>query len=157
MILALIKDRKAVSSSKLGSSSLKAKVSSKAKAKASQSAGDSDSDIELIESKPSSTSTSRPKTTNNQLSSTSDASDIEVVHPALGWVYVGSHNFTQSAWGTLSGSGFNPVLNVTNYELGVVFPIKDEEQLRRVQLWERPPRRYEREDEPWVCHFMAAH
>ncbi len=30
-----------------------------------------------------------------------------------GWVYVGSHNFTPSAWGTLSGSGFNPTLNVS--------------------------------------------
>lgn len=29
-----------------------------------------------------------------------------------GWAYVGSHNFTPSAWGTLSGSGFNPSLNV---------------------------------------------
>lgn len=31
----------------------------------------------------------------------------------IGWAYVGSHNFTPSAWGTLSGSGFNPVLNVS--------------------------------------------
>lgn len=30
----------------------------------------------------------------------------------LGWAYVGSHNFTPSAWGTLSGTGFNPILNV---------------------------------------------
>ena len=30
----------------------------------------------------------------------------------VGWVYVGSHNFTPSAWGTLSGSAFNPTLNV---------------------------------------------
>lgn len=30
----------------------------------------------------------------------------------VGWAYVGSHNFTPSAWGTLSGSGFNPTLNV---------------------------------------------
>ena len=29
-----------------------------------------------------------------------------------GWVYVGSHNFTPSAWGTLSGSAFTPILNV---------------------------------------------
>ena len=107
MILALIKDKKMVSSSKVGSSSAKAKASS-SKAKASKPADDSDSDIELIESKPSSTSTSRPKATTND----SSTSDIEVVHPALGWVYVGSHNFTPSAWGTLSGSGFNPTLNV---------------------------------------------
>lgn len=38
--------------------------------------------------------------------------DIEVVTPAIGWAYVGSHNFTPSAWGTLSGSSFNPILNV---------------------------------------------
>jgi tyrosyl-DNA phosphodiesterase 1 len=31
----------------------------------------------------------------------------------IGYVYVGSHNFTPSAWGTLSGSGFTPVLNVS--------------------------------------------
>ena len=30
---------------------------------------------------------------------------------AYGWLYTGSHNFTPSAWGTLSGSGFTPVLN----------------------------------------------
>ncbi len=30
----------------------------------------------------------------------------------VGYAYVGSHNFTPSAWGTLSGSGFMPVLNV---------------------------------------------
>lgn len=31
---------------------------------------------------------------------------------AIGWLYMGSHNFTPSAWGTLSGSAFNPTLNV---------------------------------------------
>ncbi len=31
----------------------------------------------------------------------------------VGYAYVGSHNFTPSAWGTLSGSGFTPVLNVS--------------------------------------------
>lgn len=31
---------------------------------------------------------------------------------AVGWLYMGSHNFTPSAWGTLSGSAFNPTLNV---------------------------------------------
>ena len=29
-----------------------------------------------------------------------------------GWLYMGSHNFTPSAWGTLSGTAFNPTLNV---------------------------------------------
>lgn len=35
-----------------------------------------------------------------------------------GWLYVGSHNFTPSAWGTLSGSRITPVLNVRH---GLVF------------------------------------
>lgn len=38
--------------------------------------------------------------------------DIEVVESPVGWAYVGSHNFTPSAWGNLSGSAFNPILNV---------------------------------------------
>ena len=40
--------------------------------------------------------------------------DIEVIEPAQGWAYIGSHNFTPSAWGTLSGSSFNPTLNVSS-------------------------------------------
>ena len=31
----------------------------------------------------------------------------------VGWLYMGSHNFTPSAWGTLSGNAFNPTLNVS--------------------------------------------
>ena len=47
-------------------------------------------------------------------SETEDESDddVQVVEPAAGWAYIGSHNFTPSAWGTLSGSSFNPILNV---------------------------------------------
>ena len=49
-----------------------------------------------------------------------DASDDDIVEVApppskdayIGWAYIGSHNFTPSAWGTLSGSAFNPTLNV---------------------------------------------
>lgn len=53
-----------------------------------------------------------------------DASEDEVqeVNPdydlsLVGWLYVGSHNFTPSAWGTLSGSSFTPVMNVRRYKL----------------------------------------
>lgn len=42
-----------------------------------------------------------------------DDDGIQVIEPAIGWAYIGSHNFTPSAWGTLSGSGFNPILNVS--------------------------------------------
>lgn len=47
--------------------------------------------------------------------SDSDSDVVEVNQvDVVGYVYVGSHNFTPSAWGTLSGSGFTPILNV-NY------------------------------------------
>lgn len=48
-------------------------------------------------------------------SETEDSDDeIEVIEPNVGWAYLGSHNFTPSAWGNLSGSAFNPVMNVRN-------------------------------------------
>jgi tyrosyl-DNA phosphodiesterase-1 len=37
---------------------------------------------------------------------------VEIKDEKVGWAYIGSHNFTPSAWGNLSGSSFNPVLNV---------------------------------------------
>jgi tyrosyl-DNA phosphodiesterase-1 len=100
-----------------------------------------------------------------------DSGGIEPVEPAMGWVYVGSHNFTQAAWGTLSGSAFNPVLNasitpvlrssaswylcnifsqITNYELGIVLLLKDVEEADRVACFQRPPKKYTPSDEPWV-------
>lgn len=52
--------------------------------------------------------------------SESDDSDIVEIktdqhkgEKLAGWAYLGSHNFTPSAWGTLSGSSFNPSLNVS--------------------------------------------
>jgi hypothetical protein len=50
----------------------------------------------------------------NGFDSDDDSDEItEVIPPQpYGWAYVGSHNFTPSAWGTLSGSAFNPTLNV---------------------------------------------
>lgn len=41
--------------------------------------------------------------------------DIEIVETSSGWAYIGSHNFTPSAWGNLSGTAFSPVLNVRNF------------------------------------------
>ncbi|KIK15083.1 hypothetical protein PISMIDRAFT_336014 [Pisolithus microcarpus 441] len=69
----------------------------------------------------------------------------------IGWAYVGSHNFTPSAWGTLSGSGFNPILNNVNYELGILFPLYSEQEVERVSCFKRPPRKYVLgEDRPWI-------
>ncbi len=62
--------------------------------------------------------------------SETEPEDDEVVEVApkksdvIGWAYVGSHNFTPSAWGTLSGSGFNPVLNVCRDFVNMVFLIR---------------------------------
>lgn len=65
--------------------------------------------------------TFRPSALGNAVSrstaiSVNDDDDIVEIPPptaqCVGWAYVGSHNFTPSAWGTLSGSGFTPVLNV---------------------------------------------
>ncbi|EKM52233.1 uncharacterized protein PHACADRAFT_148739 [Phanerochaete carnosa HHB-10118-sp] len=90
-----------------------------------------------------------------------DVSDDEIVEVPpppgnedfVGWAYVGSHNFTPSAWGTLSGSAFNPTLNITNYELGVLVPLRSAEEVERVACWERPPPKYNLgRDEPWVSH-----
>jgi len=53
---------------------------------------------------------------NREASGTEDddsVNEVEIIEPAIGWAYVGSHNFTSSAWGTLSGSAFNPILNVS--------------------------------------------
>ncbi|KAI0651034.1 tyrosyl-DNA phosphodiesterase-domain-containing protein [Trametes meyenii] len=77
--------------------------------------------------------------------------DADKTEPPVGWVYVGSHNFTPSAWGTLSGSGFTPTLNINNYELGVVIPLCSQEEIERVACWERPAPKYARgRDEPWM-------
>jgi tyrosyl-DNA phosphodiesterase-1 len=49
-------------------------------------------------------------------SSDADSDIVEVEKDQddlLGYAYVGSHNFTPSAWGTLSGSGFTPILNAS--------------------------------------------
>ena len=93
--------------------------------------------------------------------------EIEEVPPGVGWIYVGSHNFTPSAWGNMSGTGFTPILNVSNsftcplmgltmaqisnYEVGIVFPVKDEAEAQKIACFQRRPRRYAAgKDEPWV-------
>lgn len=114
---------------------------------------------------------------NEHSSSEDDTSEPEVqeVKPdydmsLIGWLYIGSHNFTPSAWGNLSGTSFTPIMNVrqftfdwvcvllfdcflkiVNYELGVVIPLKDPKEVQEHSSWVRPPRVYSSEDQPWVC------
>ncbi|KAJ7292235.1 tyrosyl-DNA phosphodiesterase-domain-containing protein [Mycena rebaudengoi] len=104
----------------------------------SDTESESDSDIEIIEAKPAKGKgkAKEPKP--------------EPEPKPYGWAYVGSHNFTPSAWGTLSGSGFNPVVNVTNYELGVVIPLATRVEADAAVAWERPARKYGSKDVPWI-------
>ena len=64
------------------------------------------------------TSTSANSSRSTTVDTESD-DDIETIdgdgkekRQVIGWTYVGSHNFTPSAWGTLSGSVSTPTLNV---------------------------------------------
>ncbi|KAJ3720968.1 hypothetical protein C8R42DRAFT_73493 [Lentinula raphanica] len=66
------------------------------------------------------------------------------------WAYLGSHNFTPSAWGMLSGSAFRPIMTINNYELGIVFPLKSMAEADQVACFERPPRKYGPNDTPWI-------
>jgi len=71
-----------------------------------------------------------------------------------GWCYIGSHNFTPSAWGNISGSATDPVLNVTNFELGICFALSSRDvnaEASEIVCWERPATRYRPGiDEPWM-------
>ncbi|CED82726.1 Tyrosyl-DNA phosphodiesterase [Phaffia rhodozyma] len=71
-----------------------------------------------------------------------------------GWMYMGSHNFTQSAWGNLSmKKDVGPSMSLMNYELGIVFPLpleKAEETASALATWKRPPRKYLPSDIPWI-------
>jgi hypothetical protein len=43
---------------------------------------------------------------------------------------------------------------VTNYELGIVFALKDEADVDRVACYQRPPTRYSSRDRPWVSCLL---
>nr|XP_031864193.1 uncharacterized protein CI109_000105 [Kwoniella shandongensis]KAA5531265.1 hypothetical protein CI109_000105 [Kwoniella shandongensis] len=81
------------------------------------------------------------------------ASEIEDGNGGVGgWIYVGSHNFSSAAWGTLDLKKSPPVLNVKNYEIGVVFPLDRRNARATADLiapYKRPARRYTAGDVPW--------
>ncbi|KAJ7205869.1 hypothetical protein C8J57DRAFT_1484924, partial [Mycena rebaudengoi] len=94
-----------------------------------------DSDIEIIEVKPA--------------KGKGKVKEPEPEPKPCGWMYVGSYNFTLSAWGTLSGSSFNPVINATNYELGVVIPLGTRAEADAAVAWQRRARKYGPRDVSW--------
>ncbi|CAK9780729.1 unnamed protein product [Cutaneotrichosporon oleaginosum] len=81
------------------------------------------------------------------------ADDIVTENEGVGgWVYVGSHNFSPSAWGTLNFKNSPPTLNINNFELGIVFPLprgRGEIMANEIAAHKRPPRPYGKSDEPW--------
>lgn len=80
----------------------------------------------------------------------------------IGWVYMGSHNLTQAAWGNISLSKSDGVqMTCSNWELGIVLPVRSQD-LQNTQrhssslasniiTWKRPVDRYRPKDLPWVC------
>nr|GAT54541.1 predicted protein [Mycena chlorophos] len=98
-----------------------------------------------------------PLTDQSETESDTESDDsVEIIEttqlqsPPHAWLYAGSHNFTAAAWGRMSGSGFNPVLTISNYELGVVFRLETPADVEKSVAWARPARPYIRGDEPWI-------
>lgn len=76
---------------------------------------------------------------------------------AGGWVYLGSHNFTPSAWGRFTKTGS---LSITNWELGVFLPLYGDDKVCNALAdeyltYKRPVEKYGENDVPWVSEdFM---
>ncbi|KAJ9115421.1 hypothetical protein QFC22_005178 [Naganishia vaughanmartiniae] len=71
-----------------------------------------------------------------------------------GWYYIGSHNFSAFAWGTMKMEGTHPQISVRNYEMGVILPLpveNTEQVASEIATWQRPPRKYDTQnDKPWM-------
>ncbi|GAA6064373.1 hypothetical protein JCM10212_000482, partial [Sporobolomyces blumeae] len=73
-----------------------------------------------------------------------------------GYIYIGSHNLTPSAWGALQKGSEGPQLAVNNYELGVIVPIRArsdedfEEKANALVTYKRPLVPYGSNDKPWM-------
>ncbi|KZO91532.1 phospholipase D/nuclease [Calocera viscosa TUFC12733] len=79
-----------------------------------------------------------------------ELSEAEDTRQPAGWLYIGSHNFSMAAWGSVSGTVSKPKLWISNFELGIVLPFHDETWLDRVAPWERPAPEYGETDVPWM-------
>ncbi|KJE03342.1 tyrosyl-DNA phosphodiesterase 1 [Cryptococcus gattii NT-10] len=81
------------------------------------------------------------------------ALEMDVAEKKIGgWVYVGSHNFSPAAWGTLDTKKSPVTLSIKNYELGIVFPLYGQQSnvaADKVAPYKRPPKKYSVGDEPW--------
>lgn len=67
------------------------------------------------------------------------------------WWYIGSHNFTKSAWGRIVKSG--SAILIANYELGIIFTKEDGQILFPEGFpypYKRPAKPYNDKDLPWI-------
>ncbi|KNE91393.1 hypothetical protein PSTG_15185 [Puccinia striiformis f. sp. tritici PST-78] len=63
----------------------------------------------------------------------------------VGFLYVGSHNLTPAAWGKFtskSASNETGSLEISNWEMGVVLPLKSQAQVEEYVTWQRPVKPY---------------
>ncbi|EIW73567.1 hypothetical protein TREMEDRAFT_70993 [Tremella mesenterica DSM 1558] len=80
------------------------------------------------------------------------ASEMEE-SPYGGWIYVGSHNFSAAAWGTMNFK--EKRLTIRNYELGILFPLPRDKARAMADIvapYKRPARQYSSNDIPWDQH-----
>jgi tyrosyl-DNA phosphodiesterase 1 len=63
-----------------------------------------------------------------------------------GYIYLGSHNHTQAAWGKYQIR--NPILSISNWELGLVIPVKLASRGFKIPF-QIPPIPYSASDLPW--------
>ena len=66
------------------------------------------------------------------------------------WMYLGSHNCTLSAWGSIST---NQEIFIRNWELGIVFGVSSDSSFGELEIplpWTFPPKTYLATQEPWV-------
>lgn len=64
---------------------------------------------------------------------------------AVEYIYLGSHNFTASAWGKTTKQG--SMLMINNFEVGVIIPKSTHKSFEYPYL--RPPPKYGLNDLPW--------
>eukprot|EP01116_Phalansterium_solitarium_P013914 TRINITY_DN31374_c0_g1_i1.p1 TRINITY_DN31374_c0_g1~~TRINITY_DN31374_c0_g1_i1.p1 ORF type:complete len:648 (-),score=101.88 TRINITY_DN31374_c0_g1_i1:113-2056(-) len=69
------------------------------------------------------------------------------------WVYIGSHNLSQGAWGNIKRSGRGEVLELRNYELGIVLynqPDEPRAPWEAAVPFQMPPPLYGPSDMPFI-------
>lgn len=80
------------------------------------------------------------------------AKSLVAMEDDVGWVYMGSANFTRAAWGTVAGTQAKPTLSLNNWELGVILALDSpdiEGSAWDAVPYKRPVTAYDVADTPW--------